>query len=63
MEELRKQSYADAKRMLNMKADLQRALEPLHEKTRRVEELEKELEAFHSTYACAAVVMVIHLTG
>ncbi|KNC47708.1 growth-arrest-specific protein 8 [Thecamonas trahens ATCC 50062] len=49
VEELRKQSYADAKRMLSMKADLQRALEPLAEKTARVEELEKELEAFRST--------------
>eukprot|EP00300_Choanocystis_sp_HF-7_P038880 c5636_g1_i1.p2 GENE.c5636_g1_i1~~c5636_g1_i1.p2 ORF type:complete len:462 (+),score=149.45 c5636_g1_i1:131-1516(+) len=49
VEELRKQSYADAKRMLTMKADLQRALEPLAEKTRRVDELEKELEAFRST--------------
>merc|ERR1711916_278653 len=44
VEELRKQSYADAKRMLSMKADLQRALEPLAEKTARVEELEKELK-------------------
>lgn len=49
VEELRKQSYTDAKRMLTMKADLQRALEPLAAKTRRVEELEKEVEALRSS--------------